>query len=457
MSGSEGLPVVVCVDDEPAVLSALQRLLRMEPYQLLTTDRPREALAWILERKADLVIADQRMPSMTGLELLEEVRSRSPSTVRVMLSANTGLTRIMNRAEIPTIERIVRKPWDGDELKIALRELLSRKERPVAIESPSVDVQAGRNAAHYRVLLVGSEESVPQLPALLEHDSEQRVRAEAMTAVQQALERISEKGYDAVVCWADREDELAGVIRIREASPELPILLLTSRTDPNFEGLARQMGATLVAWKHQDLAVTSECIRLALSTGELAREAKVRFEEARSQTREIGVLAGTSRQLARATSNELTRRVRTPHFVPLVVEDALDDALLMIRAFAKAGVLTALPILRSAEEAIAYLSQVSLPGGRRLLNTPSVAILDIRLPGRSGFDVLEWVRKQSMLKHLPVVMLTSSANPQDMEKAYRLGANSYLVKPTNFEGLVEVVSTLRDFWGTLNESSDTHQ
>ena len=124
----EGLddPVVVCVDDEPAILASLQRLLRNEPYRLMTTERPEEAVAWVLVNQARVVIADQRMPGMTGLELLELVRACSPTTVRVMLSGQTDLTGILKRTTLEAIDRLVRKPWDGDELKNTLRTLVTR-------------------------------------------------------------------------------------------------------------------------------------------------------------------------------------------------------------------------------------------------------------------------------------------------------------------------------------------
>jgi DNA-binding NtrC family response regulator len=117
---------VVLVDDEPEILNALRRLLRKEPYEVLATGNPEEAVAWTLLRKASLVMTDQRMPSMSGLDLLEIIRLCSPSTVRVMISGQTDLTGVLNLARIGAIEKLVRKPWDGEELKGLLRELLRR-------------------------------------------------------------------------------------------------------------------------------------------------------------------------------------------------------------------------------------------------------------------------------------------------------------------------------------------
>jgi len=126
MSDSQAAPVVVLLDDEPEILSALRRLLRKEPYEVLATGDPEEAVAWTLLRKASLVMADQRMPSMSGLDFLEIVRLCSPSTIRVMLSGQTDLTGVMKLARIDAIERLVRKPWDGEDLKGLLLELLRR-------------------------------------------------------------------------------------------------------------------------------------------------------------------------------------------------------------------------------------------------------------------------------------------------------------------------------------------
>jgi DNA-binding NtrC family response regulator len=120
--------VVVCVDDEPAILASLRRLFRNEPYVFLTTENPEEAMAWVLERKARVVIADQRMPSMSGLQLLEMVQACSPDTVRVMLTGQSDLTGVLKRSAILAIEHMLRKPWDPDQLKDEVRKLLLKKQ-----------------------------------------------------------------------------------------------------------------------------------------------------------------------------------------------------------------------------------------------------------------------------------------------------------------------------------------
>lgn len=119
-------PVVVCVDDEPAILAALRRLLRREPYRLLTTELPDQAMDWVLAEKADVLIADQRMPGMSGLQLLELVQACSPTTSRVLLSGQSDLSGILELQKLAAIQRLIRKPWDPEHFKASIRELLQR-------------------------------------------------------------------------------------------------------------------------------------------------------------------------------------------------------------------------------------------------------------------------------------------------------------------------------------------
>ena len=298
-----------------------------------------------------------------------------------------------------------------------------------------------------RVLLMASEQST-SLSSMLESEREHGFKIEIMAAVQEAVARIAHMGFDAVVVWAEREDELNGVLRIRKASPELPLLLVTSRRDPGFGGWARENGITSIIRPNPDLAVVAETVRLAVISRNLAKNLALHCDRARRQIQDIAELTRKNQELIRSVSNQAGRKTRGL-FVPLVVEDDLDHALLMVRAFARAEVFTPLPIIKSGEEAIDFLSE-RLKSGRT--DWPSLIILDIALPRKSGFDVLEWIRTQPELKRLPVVMLTSTVNPDDVTKAYRLGANSYVIKPLEFNDLVELVANLKRYWGTANQS-----
>ncbi|MBI3857843.1 MAG: response regulator [Planctomycetes bacterium] len=119
--------LVVSVDDEPAILSALRRCLRAEPYELLTTESPEVALRWAESRDISLIITDQRMPGIKGTELLEAVSRRSPSTARIILTAYPGTTYA-----VPGVRRrmecLIGKPWDSGMLRRTIRQLLHDRE-----------------------------------------------------------------------------------------------------------------------------------------------------------------------------------------------------------------------------------------------------------------------------------------------------------------------------------------
>ena len=112
--------MIVLVDDEPEVLSALRRSLSREPYLVLSTRRPQEALRWVEALDVSAVVSDERMPGMTGTELLDRIFDRSPETARILLTAFAHTAARRPHA----IECMIEKPWDDSMLKRALREFL---------------------------------------------------------------------------------------------------------------------------------------------------------------------------------------------------------------------------------------------------------------------------------------------------------------------------------------------
>lgn len=138
-------------------------------------------------------------------------------------------------------------------------------------------------------------------------------------------------------------------------------------------------------------------------------------------------------------------------FVPLLVGNDPNWAHLMVRAFERADVFAPLPFLRSTEEAIAFLSEAGRFKNRARLPSPSLVLLDAELPGESGWEVLKWIRSGPMVYRLPVVMMSHSSDPRQVRRAYDLGANSYLLKPTAFDELVDLVTGLKHYWGATNE------
>jgi CheY-like chemotaxis protein len=134
----------------------------------------------------------------------------------------------------------------------------------------------------------------------------------------------------------------------------------------------------------------------------------------------------------------------------LLVEDNPDDVLLIQRAFQKAGLRDALKVVRDGAQAIEYLSGSGLYADRRRFPLPFLVLLDLKMPGTDGFDVLQWARAQPDLKRLLIVVLTSSNLQTDVDRAYELGANSYLVKPVGFEETVNLVQRFEAYWTELN-------
>lgn len=139
----------------------------------------------------------------------------------------------------------------------------------------------------------------------------------------------------------------------------------------------------------------------------------------------------------------------------LVVEDDSTDVLMIRRAFKKAQITAPLQIVDNGDSAVDYLLGRPPYDDRAACPLPAVILLDLKLPRRSGLEILDWLRQQPGLRRIPVVMLTSSMESADVRKAYDLGCNSYLVKPVSFEGLLAAVKALGVYWLLYNRRPDT--
>lgn len=131
----------------------------------------------------------------------------------------------------------------------------------------------------------------------------------------------------------------------------------------------------------------------------------------------------------------------------LLVEDSPVDILLMQRAFRERIFSnTSLQIVRDGDAAVFYLNGDAEYSDRDRYPLPRIILLDLKLPRRSGHEVLFWLKQQPELKRLPVVMLTSSRQTVDVNQAYDLGVNSYLVKPVGFASLSEMMQSFAQYW-----------
>lgn len=134
----------------------------------------------------------------------------------------------------------------------------------------------------------------------------------------------------------------------------------------------------------------------------------------------------------------------------LLVEDNQNDVELLLAVLEESALVNKVVVARDGAEALDYLfrREQFATRGEEL---PCVVLLDIKMPKVSGFEVLQQIRADARLRWLPVVMLTSSRADRDIIESYELGANSYVVKPVNFDEYVETVKDIGAFWGRRNE------
>jgi CheY-like chemotaxis protein len=136
----------------------------------------------------------------------------------------------------------------------------------------------------------------------------------------------------------------------------------------------------------------------------------------------------------------------------LLAEDDPNDVVLIQRAFQKAGLRNILKVVEDGDQAIKYLSGQGVYSNREQYPLPFLMLLDLKMPGTDGFEVLEWLRNEPQLKRMLVVVLTSSNLQADVDHAYELGANSYLVKPVSFDEMVHLIQRFESYWSEINRT-----
>lgn len=134
----------------------------------------------------------------------------------------------------------------------------------------------------------------------------------------------------------------------------------------------------------------------------------------------------------------------------LLVEDNPQDLELTVRALRKAALADSIQVARDGAEALDYLFCEAAFADREIADIPEIVLLDLKLPKIDGIEVLRRIKEDPRTRMIPVVVLTSSKEPRDVAETYRLGVNSYIVKPVDFEGFFEVVRNLGLYWLLLN-------
>ncbi len=134
----------------------------------------------------------------------------------------------------------------------------------------------------------------------------------------------------------------------------------------------------------------------------------------------------------------------------LLVEDNPMDVILTLDAFKEAKLKNTINVAKNGEEALDYLFGQGKYADRNLYPMPNLILLDLKMPGIDGFEVLRKIKSTNNLRRIPVIILTSSKEERDRTLSYDNGANSYLMKPVSFEGFIEVVRKIDDYWFSLN-------
>ena len=138
----------------------------------------------------------------------------------------------------------------------------------------------------------------------------------------------------------------------------------------------------------------------------------------------------------------------------LIAEDNQDHVILLRRALQKRDFPHPIFVVDDGEETIAYLDGRGRFGNRDEYPLPALLLLDLKMPGKNGFDVLEWIRQQPGLKRLRIVVLTTWDSPQDVNRAYELGANAFMVKPFDRNQYLQFTDAITGYWLSMSAAPD---
>lgn len=136
----------------------------------------------------------------------------------------------------------------------------------------------------------------------------------------------------------------------------------------------------------------------------------------------------------------------------LLVDDNPHDVVLLRLAFRRVGIIDPIKLVKDGTDAVRYLRGEGVYSDRHSYPAPTMMLLDLKMPHTTGFDVLKWVRSQPSLQHLTVIVMTGSKDNDDIQMAYQLGADFYLVKPTRFADLVKITQSLKSYWSMAEKS-----
>lgn len=140
------------------------------------------------------------------------------------------------------------------------------------------------------------------------------------------------------------------------------------------------------------------------------------------------------------------RAMLDSNYTILLVEDEENDAMLLKMAFTKNKIFNPVQWVSDGLEAIAYLNGDGIYADRTLYPFPEVLLLDLKMPRMTGLELLSWIRDHPDFRVIPTIVMTSSRQDLDIEKAYNLGANTYMIKPSSFDELARMAKAAHEYW-----------
>jgi DNA-binding response OmpR family regulator len=262
------------------------------------------------------------------------------------------------------------------------------------------------------------------------------------------LEQIANGIFDGVVCRADGPEAIHFLSRIRGQNTEVPIVVLSAKADAGFGTQALSIGASSVLPAEAEAAVIAENVRQLMNlreAGRMFQEKSRDNERLRTELRQ----AVLHRKSISECGDHINRHWRRRGLLPLVVQNDPEAAFLMVKALEKADVFAPLPIMSSVDEALRYLQGSPPYSDRQIHPLPNAILLDLN-PTVLGGKLLQWIRSQSSISGIPVIVLSNTGQPEELQAAYGNLANSFLVKPAVFDELVMMVRSIDVYWTRIN-------
>lgn len=295
------------------------------------------------------------------------------------------------------------------------------------------------------LLLVSPDDaSCSEIPAVL-RTCNPPIGAEVVRAVDEAVRRVAGRAYDAVLCTVEREHEIDFVARLREARPDVPILLVAPSGDPGLRRRCRECGADGVVGRGPGGRIRAERLCRALETLEAVRANARVADRVYAAARELRELTGKTAALLGRPRGPAPA---VPGPVLLVSEDE-DESEALAQALRKAGFSGEIRTASGGGEAYERLAGVKEgPGAEARERLPSLILFDAGLLPEAGYEGLRKIKGDASLRHIPVVVLASLDD--DVRAAAELGINSCLLKPKDPAQIDILAQALRLYWLSLN-------